>query len=64
MISGVRRCGKSSLMEMIADELRSRGVKDENIIYFYARSLDYAVSVGRIGSLECDFILRDREFNY
>lgn len=51
-------------MEMIADELRSRGVKDENIIYFYARSLDYAVSVGRIGSLECDFILRDREFNY
>lgn len=36
----------------------------ENIVYFYARSLDYAVSVGRIGRLECDFILRDKELNY
>lgn len=36
----------------------------ENIVYFYAKSLDYAVSVGRIGKLECDFILRDKELNY
>mgnify|MGYP002522635747 FL=1 len=36
----------------------------ENIIYIYARSLDYSVSVGRIGKLECDFILRDRNLNY
>lgn len=26
--------------------------------------MDYAVSVGRIGKLECDFILRDKELNY
>ena len=36
----------------------------ENIVYIYARSLDYSVSVGRIGNLECDFILRDNELNY
>lgn len=36
----------------------------ENMIYFYARSMDYAVSVGRIGKLECDFIVRDKEQNY
>lgn len=36
----------------------------ENIIYFYARSNDYSISVGRIGKLECDFILRDNEMNY
>lgn len=36
----------------------------ENMVYFYAKSLDYAVSVGRIGKLECDFILRDKELNY
>ncbi len=36
----------------------------ENIVYVYARSLDYAVSVGRIGKLECDFILRDNRLNY
>ena len=36
----------------------------ENIVYFYAKSLGYAVSVGRIGKLECDFILRDNEMDY
>lgn len=36
----------------------------ENLVYIYARSKDYAVSVGRIGKLECDFIMRDRGSNY
>ena len=36
----------------------------ENIVYIYAKSHDYAVSIGRIGKLECDFILRDNELNY
>lgn len=36
----------------------------ENIVYVYARSRDYSVSVGRIGKLECDFILRDNSLNY
>ncbi len=36
----------------------------ENMVYLYARSFDYSVSVGRIGRLECDFILRDNSLNY
>ena len=36
----------------------------ENIIYVYAKSHDYSVSIGRIGKLECDFILRDNEMQY
>ena len=36
----------------------------ENIVYIYSRSFDYAVSVGRIGKLECDFILRNTENEY
>ena len=36
----------------------------ENILYFYARSRGYHVSVGRIGALECDFILRNRAMDY
>ena len=36
----------------------------ENIVYTYAASRDYTISVGRIGRLECDFILRDNEMNY
>ena len=36
----------------------------ENITYIYARSHDCSASVGRIGKLECDFILRDFEMQY
>ena len=33
VITGVRRCGKSSLMQTICEELKSTGIKDEQIIY-------------------------------
>ena len=33
VITGVRRCGKSCLMETISLELKENGVRDENIIY-------------------------------
>jgi len=36
----------------------------ENIVYTCAASRDYIISVGRIGRLECDFILRDNEMDY
>ncbi|MBR6088459.1 MAG: ATP-binding protein [Anaerolineaceae bacterium] len=36
----------------------------ENIVYFYARSMNNAVSVGRIGKLECDFLIRNPDMNY
>ena len=36
----------------------------ENITYIYAKSHDYSVAVGRIGKLECDFILRNNEMRY
>ena len=36
----------------------------ENMVYTYAASNDYSISVGKIGKLECDFILRDNSMNY
>lgn len=36
----------------------------ENIVYTYARAHGYSVSVGRIGNLECDFILRSTAMQY
>lgn len=32
ILSGVRRCGKSTILEMIQDELKNRGIRDEKII--------------------------------
>lgn len=46
------------------DNRISYGPALENVIYTYARSKKYTVSVGRIGLLECDFILRDDYLNY
>lgn len=36
----------------------------ENIVYYYARAQGCEVSVGRVGKLECDFILRNSEMGY
>ena len=36
----------------------------ENIVFNYAKSKDYDISVGRIGNLECDFILRKYPMDY
>ncbi len=37
------------------------GPVSENVLYTYLRSRNYAVSVGRIGKLEVDFITRRRD---
>ena len=36
----------------------------ENIVYIYARSKGYNISIGRIGKLECDFILERNNIDY
>ena len=36
----------------------------ENVVYQYAKSQGYQVSVGRIGKLECDFVLRSTQNDY
>ena len=46
------------------DNKNNYGPVLENIVYFYAKSQGYSISVGRIGKLECDFILRDHKMNY
>lgn len=36
----------------------------ENLVYIYAKSHDYQISIGRIGKLECDFIVRGKSMDY
>lgn len=47
-----------------ADNRINYGPVLENIVYRYARARGCKVSVGRIGKLECDFILRNPEMGY
>ncbi len=41
VITGVRRCGKSSLMQMVMKELLDSGVNTDNIIYFHLDKRPY-----------------------
>ena len=41
IITGVRRCGKSSLMEMVCLELKEQGISPENIIYIHLDKKPY-----------------------
>ena len=47
-----------------ADNKINYGPVLENIVYIYAKSLDYSVSVGRFGKFECDFIVRGTDMQY
>ena len=49
---------------MNADKRINYGPALENIVYIYAKSKGYEVSVGRIGKLECDFILERNNIDY
>jgi predicted AAA+ superfamily ATPase len=46
------------------DNRVSYGPVLENIVYQHARTMGYAVSVGKIGRLECDFVLRRPDMGY
>ena len=66
-IQGEKKYYLSDLSFYFCDNTDNRinyGPVLENLVYFYARSRGYSVSVGRIGRLECDFILRSRDMNY
>ena len=41
VLTGVRRCGKSTIMQMIMDELRKRGVSEGRIVSYRFDSMEY-----------------------
>ena len=43
VIVGLRRCGKTSLLKSIIEELQIQGVKKENIIYFHLNWLNIKI---------------------
>ena len=66
----VRRDQKSYLSDlaiyfaMNTDNRLSYGPSLENIVYLYLASQDYQISIGKIGKLECDFIIRNKSGDY
>ena len=66
-LSGEKKYYLSDLGFYFAENTDNRvnyGPTLENMLYIYAFAHDCSVSVGRIGKLECDFIIRNREMDY
>ena len=65
VITGIRRCGKSCLMECIADELRERGVAEKDIVYINLDKRGYR-SIKTPDRLEAaiESSLADADFKY
>lgn len=42
VLTGIRRCGKSSILMMVKDELQNNGIAPQNILYINFENLDFA----------------------
>ena len=66
-LSGEKKYYLSDLGFFFASNTDNRinyGPTLENMLYIYACAHDCSVSIGKIGKLECDFIIRNREMDY
>ncbi len=66
-IKGEQKYYLSDLGFYFANNIDNRinyGPALENIVYNYAKAKGYDISIGRIGKLECDFIIRNYSMNY
>ncbi len=66
-LSGEKKYYLSNLGFFFASNTDNRinyGPTLENMLYIYACAHDCSVSIGKIGKLECDFIIRNREMDY
>ena len=53
ILAGVRRCGKSTILEMVEEELQKRGVSKENIIVRKYTEITYeGLTVCRLNAID------------
>ena len=65
VITGIRRCGKSTLLDMIVTELKETGIEDKNIIFIKLDKKPYK-SISTPEELEnlLESKITDDEFKY
>ena len=45
ILTGVRRCGKSTILKMIMENLRERGIPEDRIVSYRFDSMEYELSL-------------------
>ena len=43
VVAGIRRCGKSVVLQLIADDLKRQGIAEERIVYMNFESFEYGL---------------------
>lgn len=66
VISGIRRCGKSTILQQIIQDLKEDGIKDENIILinFELRRYFHIKTITQLDELINDLVKNKSEKNY
>lgn len=41
ILTGIRRCGKSTILKLLIEEMKKRGIRDEQVLYYSFDSLEY-----------------------
>ena len=69
VITGIRRCGKSTMLDLCKERLRSQGVPEERLISFKMESMEfdsiknhrdlYALISGRLKGIEHPYLFLD-----
>ena len=64
ILTGVRRCGKSTILKMIINELKKRGVREERILSYCFDSMEYEDMTAKEMFAEIKCKLSDDEKTY
>lgn len=65
ILSGIRRCGKSTIFEMLKEKLINNGIKEENIICKRYTNMDMAENITAKQMYdELIFAIQDNEYSY
>ncbi len=66
VLTGIRRAGKSKILEQIMDELKARGVDDDNIVFINFEDLDfqYLDTANKLNDYVKSKIINDRKYYF